>query len=133
MLLSATGELIKVDIESGKYEVINQMPGFVRGLGYYKDYLFVGLSRLRKRHVFGDLPIAKKELFCGIVVIHLPTGAKVGRIKYENSCEELYDVQILPNQMRPNILNTQNDTHLLALTTPKDCFWGSPIDTTTSH
>ena len=46
ILLSATGELVVADTEKGSYEVVTQLPGFVRGMARYHDYLFVGLSRL---------------------------------------------------------------------------------------
>jgi len=48
-LLSATGELIKIDIKTGKYDVVVKLDGFVRGMSLHKDYLFIGLSKLRKK------------------------------------------------------------------------------------
>ena len=93
LLLSATGELVSVDPEKGTYDVVKRLPGFVRGMARYGNYLFVGLSRLRqKSSAFGDLPIAKESVFCGVIVLHLPRGDIVGHIKYETSCEEIYDV-----------------------------------------
>ncbi|MBU2510984.1 TIGR03032 family protein [bacterium] len=125
LLLSGTGEVVQVDTGKGTYDVIQRLPGFVRGLDCYGDYLFVGLSRVRKNHTFSDLPIAKKELICGIAVIHLPSGSVVGQIQYQSSCEELYDVLILPGYQRPNILNTKDKTHLLSLSLPQSSFWAT--------
>jgi hypothetical protein len=62
---------------------------------------------------------------CGIEIIHLPTGASVGHLKYESSVEELYDVKIIQN-LRPGILNHTKDTHKLALNTPQFDFWSTP-------
>jgi len=124
LLLSATGELVYVDQNKGSYEVITRLSGFVRGLARYQDYLFVGLSKLRqKSSAFRDLPIAKKSLFCGIVVVYLPKGNIVGHIKYENSVEEIYDVQVLPELTRPGLMSPAKSTHRLALVMPKETFW----------
>ncbi len=124
LLLSATGELIKVNIEEKKYEVIKQFSGFVRGMSFYNDYLFVGLSRIRKKHIFGGLPIAENEISSGVIVFHLPSAAIVGEIKYLSSCEEIYDVEVLPEFLRPNILGINDEKHRMALTLPNTSFWG---------
>lgn len=128
-LLSATGELIKVDVETGKYEVVTQLKGFVRGMAKRGDYLFIGLSRLRQNSsVFRDLAITKDAIHCGVEIIHLPTGANVGHIRYQTSVEEIYDVQILPNSLRPGVLNHTTDTHRLALHTEEAAFWAQKGD-----
>ena len=127
VLLSATGELIKVDVNSGKYEVIVKVDGFVRGMDLYKDYLFIGLSKLRKNSsTFGKLPFAEKANQAGIVVVHLPTGSITGNITYLASLDEIYDVHIIGNKTRPNILNTVKPDHKLGLMTPKATFWAKP-------
>ncbi|MEP6948917.1 MAG: TIGR03032 family protein [Ginsengibacter sp.] len=123
-LLSATGQLIKIDTATGKYDVIAQLKGFVRGMAKRGDYLFVGLSKLRQNaSTFRDLAITKDAIYCGVEIIHLPTGANVGNIRYQQSVEEIYDVQILPDCMRPGILNHTTTTHRLALHTPETAFW----------
>lgn len=125
-LLSATGELIKVDTNTGKYDVISRFDGFVRGLAKHGDYLFVGLSKLRANaSTFRDLPIAKRSINCGVEIVHLPTGAKVASLRYQSSVEELYDVQIIP-KLRPGILNHMKQDYRLALNTPQSDFWSSP-------
>lgn len=124
VLLSATGELAQVDVNSGKYEVVVNLDGFVRGLARRGDYLFVGLSRLRKNaSTFRDLPIAQKALTSGVVMVHLPTGVAMGHIQYSASVEEIYDVQILPGLKRPGIMNTEKADFRLALATPRDSYW----------
>ncbi|MEN0048583.1 MAG: TIGR03032 family protein [Bacteroidota bacterium] len=122
-LLSATGEVVKVDVESGKYDVITKLDGFVRGMAKWGDYLFVGMSRLRQNaSTFRDLPIAQKAIYCGVEIIHLPTGARVGNIRYQASVEELYDIQII-HKMRPGILNHLTDKYRAALNTPQFDYW----------
>jgi uncharacterized protein (TIGR03032 family) len=100
------------------------VPGFVRGLARYGDYLFVGSSHLRKTHTFGDLPLAREgATLCGVMVLHLPTGAIVGQIKYINSCNEIYDVLVLPDIRRPGILNNMTPVFRRALSIPETTYW----------
>lgn len=126
-LSSATGEIICVDPATGKYDVVTKVQGFLRGMCRKGDILFVGLSKLRQNaSTFRDLPIARESLFCGVVAIHLPTGKQIGFIKYENSVEEIYDVQFLDGMQRPGILNTLKEEHRKALVTNTDAYWSSP-------
>jgi len=126
MLLSATGELICMDTTTGSYEVVNGLGGFVRGMSKCGDYLFIGLSKLRKgSSTFGKLPLSHREQKAGITIIHLPTGAKVGQIVYETSVDEIYDIRILPNRSRANILNTEKDLHKQGLMIPSKTYWSS--------
>ena len=125
MLLSATGEVVAVDPENGTFEVVNKVNGFVRGMAKKDDYLFVCLSRLRKNSsTFKDLPIAEKATNSGVAVIHLPTGAVVAKLMYETSVDEIFDIQVIPNYKRPGILNAEDDTYKLALTSPEATYWG---------
>ncbi|MEO8413986.1 MAG: TIGR03032 family protein [Ginsengibacter sp.] len=128
-LLSATGQLVRIDIATGKYDVVTQMKGFVRGMAKRRDYLFIGLSKLRQNaSTFRDLAISKEAIYCGVEIIHLPTGANVGNIRYQQSVEEIYDVQVLPDFFRPGILNHTSAIHRLALHTTGAVFWGQPSE-----
>jgi uncharacterized protein (TIGR03032 family) len=128
-LLSATGQLIKIDLSSGKYDVVAGLQGFVRGMAKQGDYLFIGLSKLRKNaSTFRDLAITKDAIYCGVEIIHLPTGANVGHIRYQQSVEEIYDVQIVPNTFRPGILNHTIQTHREALHTPDATYWAQTTE-----
>ena len=128
VLLSATGELAKVNTKMVTYEVIVQIDGFVRGMSFHKDYLFIGLSKLRKNSsTFGKLPFAKNANESGVIVMHLPSAKIEGKILYQNSLEEIYDIHILKNKIRPNILNTSSDVHKQGLTIPNTTFWKKNI------
>ena len=123
VLLSARGEVAVVDRQKGTWEVIQRVPGFARGLARYGDYLFVGMSKLRPNREFGDLPLAQEETRCGVAVIHLLSGDLVGQIEYQTTCEEIYDVQVLPGLQRPGILGVDTPMHRRALSIPKQTFW----------
>ena len=130
VLLSATGELIKIDVNTGKYDVVVKIDGFVRGMSLHKDYLFIGLSKLRKNSsTFGKLKFAEKANHSGIVIVHLPTGSIAGKITYHTSLDEIYDVHILANKIRPNIMNTINPNYKFGLMTPESTYWAIPKPT----
>ncbi len=129
ILLSATGEVAKVDAKAGTYDVIKKLPGFTRGLARHGDYLFVGLSKLRKTHTFGDLELAsRKDVICGVAVLHLQTGALVGQMEFVRTCEEIYDVQVLPGLIRPGIVGPDSDVRRQGLSTPGASFWAVEKD-----
>ena len=107
-LLSSTGELARTKLDTGSFEIIAQLPGFARGMARHQNYLFIGLSRLRKSSpTFADLPIAQRSLFSGFVVLDLQSERIVATFKYEHGCEEIYDIQIIPAVQRPGILEKE--------------------------
>lgn len=125
VLLSATGGLARVHRAAGTYEEIVNLGGFVRGMAIHGEFAFVGLSKLRKNSsTFKHLQIADESNQSGIKIIHLPTASVMGEILYQTSVDEIYDVQVLPNRLRPNLLNTLKPDHYLGLMTPEATYWG---------
>ena len=101
-------------------ENMRQFPnyGFVRGLSFHNDLAFIGLSKLRRNSsTFGKLPFAEKANEAGVLILHVPTKTLVGKIIYQTSLDEIYDVHVLANKSRPNIMNTLNEEHKQGLTT----------------
>ena len=126
LLCSASGQFIKVDPASGQVTVIKEFDGFCRGLSIYKDYAFIGFSKLRKNSsTFAKLSFSEKANFAGIKVVHLPTKALVAELHYQSSVDEIYEVIVLPDMIRPNVLNTINEVHKLSLATPGNTFWAA--------
>ena len=129
VLLSGTGELVRIDRNSGKYDVVTRLDGFVRGMSLCNDHLFVALSKIRKKSSsFGRLAIADKANQAGLAIIHLPTGALTGFIKYTTSVDEIYDVHCIEGTLRPNIMNTESGQHIHALMTPGATYWAREMD-----
>ncbi len=124
MLMSATGEVVKMDPATGKYEVITKLNGFLRGMDRIGDYLFVAMSKLRQNSsLFKEAPIAKQSVVCGISIIYIPTGQQAGFIVYNTSVEELFEVKVLPGLIRPNILNLDKGVHRRSISTEDGVFW----------
>ena len=126
-LLSAAQQLVCVDVDKGTYEVVCEIPGFVRGMDRIGDYLVIATSKLRKNSsTFRHLEIANVADKATIVLVHLPTGSIVSRLEYQMSVDEIYDVQLIAGAQRPNIFNTHADAHKNALHLPKATFWAAP-------
>lgn len=124
-LLSAAEKLVCIDPNTGKYEDVAKVEGFVRGMAKQGDFVFIATSRLRKNSsTFKHLKIAEKADVAGITVVHLPTGSVTARLIYKASVDEIFDVQVLPDFARPNIVNTYGETHHRALMIPGGTFWG---------
>lgn len=128
LLLSGSEELIKVDLEKKMHTTIAKIDGFIRGLSFKDNYAFIGVSKLRNTHTFGDLDIVKKEIRAGVVIVDINTGTIVGDIKYNSSVEEIYDVHILDSFKRVNILNYQQSLKHRALITPLGCRWVENVE-----
>lgn len=127
-LLSAKGQLVKIDPAAGKYEVVKQFGGYVRGMAFYKGFLFIAFSKIRHKHsAFSDLPIAASSNEAGIAIVHFASGNVVGEIKYQNSVEEIFDVQVLPC-MRPGLVSFDQPERDLAISLPGCGFWGLVYD-----
>ncbi len=127
-LLSAAEQLICVDPKKRTFEVVANIPGFVRGMAKQNDYLFIATSRLRKNSsTFRHLKIAEKADVASIVAVHLPTGAIAGKLTYKTSVDEIYDLQILSGMSRPNIINTYGEIHHQPLVNPNSTFWAKSI------
>jgi uncharacterized protein (TIGR03032 family) len=124
LLESASGTLVCIDPANGKKETVLALNGFARGMDSVGDLVFIGLSQLRKKSgAFNDLPIAGRSVFCGVVVVHLPTARIVAHLKYENSVEEIYDVRIMQGMRRPGLVSAAKGEHRLAVTTPDEDYW----------
>ncbi|XPV67830.1 MAG: TIGR03032 family protein [Halarcobacter sp.] len=122
---SAKGELIKINRKTLKKEVLCSLPGFTRGIDIRGELLFLGMSKFREDHLYGDAPILKKydSLKSGVAIFHLPTNTLIGVIEYINTVREIYDVKTL-SHIRPNILNTNDSKFKLSLSTPEFTYWG---------
>ncbi|TVQ27740.1 MAG: TIGR03032 family protein [Spirochaetaceae bacterium] len=130
LLFSATGELARIDVKRRLYDVVAKIGGFVRGMAYHRSHLFIAYSKLRKNSsTFRDLPIAEEATESGVAIVHEPTGTLVGRLSYLQSVDEIFDVVILPEQLRPGIVGLDRDERSLAISAPTSSWWVLPKPT----
>ncbi|MFH1121009.1 MAG: TIGR03032 family protein [Bacteroidota bacterium] len=124
LVLSATGEIIKCDVENKKYQVINRIPGFIRGMASYKNFLFIGLSKARNSSkTFSKLPVSEMNDYAGIIILDLVKNRVLGEIKYRSSVEEIFDVQILKETQKPGLICPDDERQKMAVTTKNISFW----------
>lgn len=128
VLNSGAGEMLAVEPESGRRQVVCRLPGYLRGLSLVGPYALVGLSKIRERHIFGGLPIQERgeTLLSAVAVVDLRQGTQVGLFEYTAGCEELFSVEFLPNVTRPMILNLEKPGARQAFTDPDACYWLRP-------
>jgi uncharacterized protein (TIGR03032 family) len=103
VLNSGQGQLSQVDRLTGKLTLVEDIPGYTRGLSFHGQFAFVGLSRIRESNVFGGLPISEKreELYCGIAVIDLLTGKTAATFRFLSGVEEIFAVDVIPGRLNP--------------------------------
>ena len=107
LLNSGTGELGYID--NGQFVPITFCPGFVRGLAFWQNYAFVGLSKLRSASFTGlelenRLGKEGKVPQCGLMIIDIRNGQVIHSLILEGAVEELFDVVVLPGVLRPRAL-----------------------------
>lgn len=130
-LQSASGELIETNVKKQTWHTLAKFEYFLRGMSKHGDYLFIGHSKLRHQaSTFKGLPKAEKSTRAGVIIFHLPTKSVAGHVFYENSVDDIYDVKILTNVSRPNILNPEHDSAKLGIFTDKTSYWAISDDKT---
>ena len=112
VLESGTGRLALVDLSTGKWQTVVEVPGFARGLTFAGRYAFVGLSKIRKTSAMDGVPLAARrdELKCGVAVVDVPAGRVVGMLEFQTAVEEVFDVQLLPGLRFPEVVGFQKDS-----------------------
>lgn len=112
LLNSGHGRLCVVDAASGKVDTVAELPGYTRGLAFHGRIAFVGLSRIREKHIFGGLPITARldeaQRRCGVYAVDLHSGQVVGFLQFESGCSELFDIQVLPGMRFPAVVGFQD-------------------------
>lgn len=123
LLNSADGSLVQIDRITGDIEVVARFPGFTRGLYFYEDYAFIGLSKLRtdKNPLAKEFPLYQSHgsnLKSGLLIYDLQQKQTVGFLEYKTEMTEVYDIAILPNYTRSLVLNTSTEYYKKSFTFP---------------
>jgi len=107
VLESGRGAISVVDAESGRAEPIAQLPGFTRGLDFYANLAFIGLSQVRETAVFSGIPLVEEieERACGVWVVDIRDGRTVAFLRFEGIVQEIFAVQVLPGILYPDLVN----------------------------
>jgi uncharacterized protein (TIGR03032 family) len=115
VLDSGRGNISVIDPASGRFESVEQVPGYTRGLAFHGPFAFVGMSRIRETSTFGGVPIAERrdELRCGVAVVDMRRGKAVAYIEFKTGVEEIFAVEVVPDVRCPFVSGpspTDDDT-----------------------
>ena len=111
LLESGKGSLAIADLKAGKLQTVINLPGFTRGIDFYGNLAFIGLSQVRETATFSGIPIVEKmdERNCGVWVVDLNSGKTIAFMKFEQGVQEIFSVQVLPNIRFPEIIDEDRE------------------------
>lgn len=107
VLESGRGSLAYLNLESGQLDTVVELPGFTRGLDFWGEWAFIGLSQVRETAVFSGLPITERlsDRICGVWVVNVRTGRVEAFLQFEGGgVREIFAVQVLPHRF-PEIID----------------------------
>jgi uncharacterized protein (TIGR03032 family) len=122
VLESGRGTLAVADLPRGAFETVIELPGFTRGLAFAGPFAFVGLSRIREKDLFSDIPLRTRvpERECGIWVVDLRGPTVVGALRFVNEVSEIFDVQVLHGTRYPEIASAGSRIASSSYVVPED-------------
>jgi uncharacterized protein (TIGR03032 family) len=98
VLESGQGSLAVVDEQTGRWEPVAFLPGFTRGIDFYGQIAFIGLSQVRDSAIFSGLPLTDRleERICGVYAVDLASGQTLAFLQFQGAVREIFAVQVLP-------------------------------------
>ena len=119
ILNAGTGELGVIEFsdkekQKGEFKPKVFCPGFLRGLRFYGNLAFVGLSKPRYKRFEGlaldeKLKEADSEPWCGVQIIDLARSTCVDWFRIDGNIGELYDIEVIPGATCPMALTPSDD------------------------
>ena len=102
-LNSGYGRLELANRNGGQPQIVSALPGYTRGLDFFRGHAFVGLSKIRETNIFGGLPIGEfhDRLECGVAVVDCTTGKIVESLFFSSGVTEVFEVRALPGYTNP--------------------------------
>lgn len=107
VLESGNGSLAKVDLNTGELTTVAQLPGFTRGIDFYGNFAFIGLSQIRETAIFSGIPITERleERNCGVWVVNINSGEIIAFLKFEDAVQEIFAISIFPGYRFPEVID----------------------------
>lgn len=124
VLESGKGTLLKVNPEECTSEVVYDFGCFVRGMSNHNGILFIAKSQIRSTSKdFNDLDVKENSRTAGVIVFDLNKKEVLGQIDYITTVEEIYDVQVIENYLKPVVLTNKSEKYKQVITFPGGVFW----------
>jgi len=114
-LQAGTGKLGRIDLATGRFEVIGVLPGFARGLAFIGAHAVVGLSLPRNARAFTGLPLDDQMRDTGVMpcralaVIDLMRRDLVHSLAIEGVIAERFDVAVIARRRNPAMIGFRSD------------------------
>jgi uncharacterized protein (TIGR03032 family) len=125
VLEGGRGQVLRIDPASGARHVVAKLPGFTHGLAGYRGVLFVGLSKLRDKRGPQGLPIEAEsdQLMAGVAAVEALSGRILGILEFITGTDEIFDLQVLPDIRRGEILAPHQWFEQPSVVTMKGGMW----------
>ncbi len=122
-LNSAAEQLYCFDPATGQNQLLVQAEGFLRGMDFYQHYAFIGVSRLRKTSSFGFLPIAKRVIKPGFIIVDLLKKEVIGDVLLPDGVDEVFDLKVLTEPGPINLYDPDRPDALKACIADQGAVW----------
>lgn len=124
-LESGEGALCVMHPESLQTHRFTSLPGFTRGLCFFKNLAFVGISRARGTSTFSGIGITKEVAArdSGIWVIDINNGNTLAALKFGDDLDEVFSVELMPHKypvLFPYPSDATHETFILDKQTAKN-------------
>lgn len=125
VLEGGRGLVLQIDPVSGAKRIVARLPGFTHGLAGHRGLLFVGLSKLRQKRGPQGLPIEAEStpLVAGVAAIDARSGRVLGILEFVTGVEEIFDLQVLPDVQRGEIVDPHEWFAQPSIVTMKGSMW----------
>lgn len=125
---SGYGRVWRVEPNSGKREIIAELPGFTRALAFHGPLMFVGLSEVRRSTIQNPLPLNDlyEHTHAGVHVINLNDGQCVARLTFEGDVNQIYDLAILQGACWPEVIEWDDEQVKHIFSYPHDALADTP-------
>lgn len=110
LLNAGTGHLGFVHPNTKKFEPVAFLPSYASGVAIHGHFAIIGLSKQRRENAFQGIALDKNLVAkgaaarCGVQVVDITTSAVIRWARIEPPIEELYDIAVPPNVVRPKAL-----------------------------
>ncbi len=108
---SGFGLIWQLNPETHEKKLLAKLQGFTRGMAFYGNLLFVGLSKVRYSNVANRPPLSLEfdETYSGVWVLDIDSGDVVSYLSFEGDINQVYDVGIVPQSRFPQIIEWQDE------------------------
>lgn len=115
VLESGYGRLCEIDLKTREIKTSITLPGFTRGLSFWRNFAFVALSKARDMQWIQGQADNTKNV-CGIWVVDLISGKIVAALQFDDVLHELFAVEVLAHCVYPELISLESHPEIIGST-----------------